>query len=87
MITVDGHPVRWMYRQEPDNSLDSGWRFFAGLETDSYIDDLSNTAVYDVNTIANYDPTIIQFLSSPCGSAFERRGEQFVAVEFEIRDD
>jgi hypothetical protein len=28
--------------------------------------------VYDVNTIANYDPEIIPFLDAPVGSAFER---------------
>jgi hypothetical protein len=87
MVTVDGHPVRWMYRQTPDNSLDSGWRFFAGLETDGYLDEVGNTAVYDVNTIANYDPAIIPFLTAPVGSAFERQGEKFAAVEFELRDD
>ncbi len=29
-------------------------------------------AVYDVNTIANYDPKIIRYLERPVGSAFER---------------
>jgi Protein of unknown function (DUF2185) len=31
-----------------------------------------NWALYDVNTIANYDPTIIPYLDSPVGSAFGR---------------
>lgn len=86
MITVDGHPVRWMYREEPHNPMDSGWRFFSGYETDEYIDDLTNTAVYDVNTIANYDRSILPFLAAPVGSAFERQGELFISVERIPRD-
>lgn len=43
MITVDGMPVRFMYRERPDNDLDSGWRFFAGGETDEYIDNPANS--------------------------------------------
>jgi hypothetical protein len=26
-ITVEGFPVRFMYREEPDNEIDSGWQF------------------------------------------------------------
>ena len=71
-ITVDGMRVRFMYRGKPDNSIDSGWRFMAGDETDDYMDNASNHGVYDVNTIANYDPDIIPHLEAPEGSAFER---------------
>lgn len=28
-ITVDGENARHMYREEPDNIYDSGWRFFS----------------------------------------------------------
>lgn len=86
MITVDGYQIGWMYREAPHNPMDSGWRFFAGCETREYIDDLSNTEIYDVNTIANYDPAITSLLQAPVGSAFERDGESFVAVEFSPRD-
>jgi hypothetical protein len=72
MITVDGNRVAFMYRQAPDNDVDSGWRFMSGFEPPDYMDDPSNHAIYDVNTIANYDPEIIPFLDAPMGSAFER---------------
>lgn len=71
-ITVEGQPVGFMYRQEPDNKFDSGWRFMSGLEDDEYMDDPENHAVYDVNTIANYDPSIVPLLGSPVGSVFEK---------------
>jgi hypothetical protein len=69
-----------MYRENPDNDVDSGWRFFAGDETDDYANDPENIAIYDVNTIANYDPGIIPLLGAPHGSAFERHGGEFRPV-------
>ena len=71
-ITVDGMKIGFMYRDtHTDNGL-SGWVFMSGTENQGYMDDPGNIAIYDVNTIANYDPDIIPFLDSPAGSAFGR---------------
>jgi len=87
-ITVEGRPVGFMYREEPDTEFDSGWRFLSGLETDAYVNDLANVGLYDVNTIANYDRDIIPLLDAPPGSAFERDDDgRFVSVAFEPPDD
>ena len=82
MITVEGYPVRFMYRERPSSDIDSGWRFVSGFEDDQYMSNPANLAIYDVNTIANYDPSIIPLLESPIGSAFEKttEAEQFVRV-------
>ena len=72
MITVNGHKVGYMYRETPDEPRDSGWRFFSGDETQEYARNPDNLGLYDVNTIANYDPEIIPYLSEPMGSAYER---------------
>lgn len=81
-ITVEGFPVRFMYREEPDNEDDSGWRFMSGYEDDEYMENPDNHSIYDVNTIANYDQSIIPLLSAAVDSAFEktRESEQFVEV-------
>ena len=71
-ITVEGLPVRFMYREQPRNPQDSGWAFLSGTEDDAYMADASNHQIFDVNTIANYDPSIIAFLDAPVGSAFEK---------------
>ena len=85
MIMVDGRPVAFMYREAPDHDTDSGWRFLSGFETDGYMDDPENHGVYDVNTVANYDPDIIPFLDSAEGVAFEREGGSgpFRSVRFD----
>lgn len=88
MITVDGHPVGFMCREEPSNDVDGGWRFFSGKESQEYVDDADNLALYDVNTIANCDRAIIPFLDAPIGSAFERSADGgFVVVEFSPSED
>ena len=74
-ITVQGLPVRFMYREEPVNSTDSGWRFLSGLESDAYMENANNQGAYDVNIIANVDPSIMPFLASPVGAAFEKTEE------------
>lgn len=54
--------------------MDSGWRFFAGDESEAYAENPGNFAFHDINTIANYDPGIVVVIESPVGSVFERDG-------------
>jgi hypothetical protein len=71
-ITGDGTKVGYCYRETPDGEPDSGWRFFAGDETQAYVDDAGKFAVCDINT-ANYDPDIIPLLDAPAGLRFRAR--------------
>jgi hypothetical protein len=71
-ITVDGCGVGYMYREEAERDGDTGWRFFSGDESQAYLDDLKNSRVYAVNTIANCDLAIIPYLDTPAPCAFER---------------
>ncbi len=71
-IMVKGRRVGYAYREEPDVSLDSGWRFMAGDESDEYMNVADNVGLYDVNTVANYDPDIVPLLGAPVGASFVR---------------
>ena len=83
MITVEGHKVGFMYREKPKDKNDSGWTFLAGTETQEYMDNPHNIGIYEVNTIANYDPDIISLLNQPAGAAFERdsKSGKFIKTE------
>lgn len=84
MITVEGKKVGYMVREPTDRPYDSGWCFMAGDESQDYMDEADNHAIYDVNTIANYCPDIIPFLNAPPCSAFERdRTGKLVPVSYE----
>lgn len=72
MITVEGCKVEFAVREEPSHETDSGWLFMSGQETQEYMDNADNMAIYDINTISNYDPEIINVIESPIGSQFEK---------------
>lgn len=63
-ITVDGRPVGFMFRDY------SGWNFFAGDESQEYVDDAGNLGLYSLNTIANYDRTILPHLDARHGTVW-----------------
>jgi len=87
MITVHARPVGYMVREPTSRPLDSGWCFMAGDESQDYMDDPANHAVYDVNTIANYSPDIIPFLDAPPRSAFVRDEETGKLVQIPYEDE
>jgi len=64
--------IRFMYREQPDNMADSGWRFFSGDETDEEVNDPSNIALYDVKTILAIDADVMPYLNRAYYCAFER---------------
>ena len=71
-ILVDGAPVGYMYREEPEGPDDSGWCFMAGDESEAYCADPARWGKYAVNTIANFDIKVVPFLDQPPGSAYVR---------------
>lgn len=79
-ITVEGKPVGFAYREAPSDDIDSGWRFMSGDENDDFLENSNNFEIYDVNTIANYDPLIIQLLKSTIGSEFFRSADKFIVA-------
>jgi hypothetical protein len=71
-IVVGGESVGYMYRESGGFPQDAGWRFFAGDEPEDYLSDTANIGIYEVNTVANYDPDIIPYLDTPAPCAFEK---------------
>ena len=80
-ITIDGLPIGYMYRENPSNESDSGWRFFAGNEDETYTNNSENFNIFDLNTICNYDRTIIPYLDSEIGSSFEKINSEFKKIK------
>jgi hypothetical protein len=72
-ITVEGYKVGYMYREQPDFITDSGWRFFSGYESEDYVNTPENLMIYDLNTIANYDKSIIPYLNLDIGTELEKQ--------------
>jgi len=83
-ITVEGKDVGWMCRVQPETESDSGWRFLAGDESNDYLDNPDNHGIYEVNTICNYDESIIPFLHAAPGVAYERDPNMGVFVKVDV---
>ena len=82
-ITVDNRRIGIMYREKPQNKLDSGWRFLAGDEDMEYMSNIKNAEIFRLNTICNYNPEIIEYLENPVGCAFYRnKSGEFCPMEF-----
>jgi hypothetical protein len=71
-ILVEGMSVATMTREDPIDAADSGWLFTAGSETQQELDDAATWTVVEVNTLANYDPAVIPYLTWPPGSYIAR---------------
>jgi hypothetical protein len=71
-ILRDGARVSYLYREEPGNDKDSGWRFAANDESDEYMDDADNVAVVSIGRVLSEDDTFIDLLDAPAGAAFAR---------------
>jgi hypothetical protein len=71
-IVIEHLPVGYMRRDEPIGDNDSGWQFLWGFETEEYLDNLDNSGIYKLNTLANLDRAIIPYLDFPIGTELER---------------
>jgi hypothetical protein len=83
-IARDGKPVCWLYREAPDRPDDSGWRIFAGDESDEYSNAPGNAVVLPLRDLLDRDPGLNQVIREPAPCAFERRD---VRTPFERVDD
>ncbi|PCI08458.1 hypothetical protein COB72_08375 [bacterium] len=84
LVSVDRHKILFMYREEPDKPADSGWRFFAGTESDEYANDPDNITLNAISTVIEIDPDVQNLLDSPYGSAFERDNARLPFTKTEL---
>jgi len=76
MLVDNRRKVRFMYREEPSNAQDSGWRFFCGDEGQGYADNPDNIAIYSLDTLLTIDRSILPYLiNTVVGVALEREDE------------
>ena len=81
-ILINGKSVGYMYREKPSESYnDSGWRFFAGDETKEFCDNPDNFSIVELNTLCNYDGSVVKKLSSDIGTAYKRNKRGYFVKE------
>ena len=70
-LMEDIRKVNFMYREQPENPNDSGWRFFCGCEDQAYVDNPDNIVLCSIEDILLIDNSIKPFLCAAPGLAFE----------------
>lgn len=86
-VAEDENKACFVYREEPMDPQDSGWRVFAGDESQAYLDNPDNSGIYNPTTLLTIDPSLRELLLQPVGSAFEREdgtSEWRVAEDFAV---
>ena len=81
-ILYDGQSVGYLYREEPDNDEDSGWRFTTGTETDKYMDDSNNLSCVSLGAVLREDDHCLTLLEREEGVAFAKDEEgKFIELD------
>jgi hypothetical protein len=70
-ILIDKEDIIWMYREEPDEKGDSGWRVFSGTEDEKYLDNHKNFKFISADKLISIDDSLKANLLAPFGSSFE----------------
>ena len=76
-VTEEKLKVGFMYREQPEEDLDSGWRFLSGNEDDAYLDNENNYGVFDVEFIVQLDPLVRNYIHLPVVTELERNDNKF----------
>lgn len=71
-VLDEGYKVGYLYREEPDEERDSGWRIMSNTESEEYMDDSNNLAYVSLGAVLSRDDSFIELLDEPEGSAFAR---------------
>jgi hypothetical protein len=81
--------INFLYREEPVNEKDSGWRMFTGVEDDEYSHDPENIELITVGHLLDKDPSLLEPLKDGYGAAYERDNEQrrWEKIENWLEDD
>jgi len=76
LVATDRQKVRWMYREEPTEPADSGWRFFSGDEAENFGEDPENFEFHPLDFVTEIDPSVAAHLEREAPVAFERESAE-----------
>jgi hypothetical protein len=63
VLVMAGQRPRWLYRTEPMNEDDSGWRFFEGSEDIEWVNEAGNGVLQHLSHVADNWPELAEVLT------------------------
>jgi len=82
-VLYDGLPAGYLYRENPDQENDSGWRIMANDESEDYMDDPDNIFYVSLGAVLSRDDSFRELLEAPVGSTYVRNLD---SGHFEVAD-
>ena len=68
---LEADHIGYCYRDYPETSIDSGWRFLYGDEEEDYLDNPVNCEAIYLEEILSINPNLDVILIAPVGMEFE----------------
>jgi hypothetical protein len=68
---LEADHIGYCYRDQPENLIDSGWRFLYGDEDQAYLDNPTHSEAVYPEDMLSINPALDLVLSAPIGSEFE----------------
>jgi hypothetical protein len=81
---LEADHIGYCYRDEPENNIDSGWRFLYGDEDEDYLDNPTNSEAVYPEDMLSINPALDSILSAPVHAEFEWEDESQTYIEFLI---
>uniref|UniRef100_I5AXN5 Immunity protein Imm33 domain-containing protein n=1 Tax=Eubacterium cellulosolvens (strain ATCC 43171 / JCM 9499 / 6) TaxID=633697 RepID=I5AXN5_EUBC6 len=72
--------LKWMFRENPVNDADNGWRALGDTDTEEYINIPENNIVVDFDRLVEMEPAVLAVYSLPVGTdlVFDPQRRTFV---------
>ena len=73
--------LKWIFRENPCNPVDNGWRAIGDLDTQEYIDNPNNSVGVDFDRLVEIEPAVLAIYSLPIGTDLEFDSEKRVFID------
>jgi hypothetical protein len=78
---LEADHIGYCYRENPENNIDSGWRFLYGDEDEEYLDNPTNVETVYPEEMLSINPALDVILAATIGIEFEWDDENQVYIE------
>ena len=73
--------LKWIFREEPVNLADNGWRALGDTDTEEYINIPENNVVVDFDRLVEIEPAVLSIYSLPIGTNLEYDATRKVFID------
>ena len=73
--------LKWIFREDPVNPVDNGWRALGDTDTEEYINKPENNVVVDFDRLVEIEPAVLAIYTLPIGTDLEYDAERKIFID------